>query len=297
IGLGLVGLVLVVGFVVRPLREWVPAKMFGLAFVLFFIGLATGHWLVEGLAVLVAGVVGTRVGCLSEGRRDREVAGLAAREDALLVKTIRGGELHTVPLEEVLVGDLVVLEMGDEVPADGWLVKATDLHIDQSLMTGETEPVKKHARPLGDDSDGPDKPGCLYRGTQIVDGVGHRLVREVGDGSEVGQIARRLSAEGDEDEAEAATQEAGEERRVKKKLTISKELTPLQEKLTNLAGLISKVGYVAAVLIFCAQLFLGILHGKVYIPQSPEQIIPVLGDLLDYFVLMVIIIVVAVPEG
>ena len=71
------------------------------------------------------------------------------------------------------------------------------------------------------------------------------LVTDVGDATYLGQIARRLSAE-DEEEADAETQE----KRVKRKLTISKELTPLQEKLTNLADLISKVGYVAAVLIF-----------------------------------------------
>src|SRR5262249_329968 len=132
---------------------------------------------------------------------------------------------------------------------DGRLVKATDLFVDQSLMTGESEPVRKQARPTDDGADGPEQPGCLYRGTQVVDGVGQMTVTEVGDATYLGQIARRLSADdGDEEEDQEETATAdSEEKRVKHKLTISKELTPLQLKLTKLADLISNVGYVAAV--------------------------------------------------
>ena len=71
-------------------------------------------------------------------------------------------------------------------------------------MTGESEPVRKQAQPADDDADGPEQPGCLYRGTQVVDGVGQMLVTEVGDATYLGQIARRLSADEDEEEAEAA---------------------------------------------------------------------------------------------
>ena len=124
-------------------------------------------------------------------------------------------------MEEVRVGDAVVLEMGDEIPADGRLVKATDLYVDQSLMTGESEPVRKAARPPDDSAEGPEQPGCLYRGTQVVDGVGQMLVTEVGDSTYLGQIARRLLAEEGEEEEEAGAADT-EERRVKHKLTISK---------------------------------------------------------------------------
>ena len=78
--------------------------------------------------------------------------------------------------------------------------KATELLLDQSLMTGETEPVRKSKARDDDTADGPDQPGCLYRGTQVVDGVGQMLVTEVGDDTMIGQIARRLSADDDEDE-------------------------------------------------------------------------------------------------
>src|SRR5436305_5526250 len=156
-------------------------------------------------------------------------------------------------------------------------------------MTGESEPVRKAARPLDDGAEGPDQPGCLYRGTQVVDGVGLLRVAEVGDATYLGQIARRLSAEdGEEDDDEAAAAAAeSEEKRVKRKLTISKELTPLQQKLTNLADLISKVGYIAAVLIFLAQLVRGILVGEVFWPGShggpwDQEALRVFGELLGY---------------
>lgn len=276
------------------LGGWIPAAMFASALGLFFVGLAIGHPSVEGLAVMIAVILATGVAFLSEYRSDREFEVLNAQKESLRAKVLRGGEFHTVPLEEVVVGDLVTLEMGDEVPADGRLVKATDLYLDQSLMTGESEPVHKRALP-DDTADGFEQPGCLYRGTQVVDGVGQMVVAEVGDATYLGQIARRLSA--DEHEEEPADLPENEEVRVKKKLTISKELTPLQLKLKALADLISKVGYVAAVLIFLALVARGVYRGDIHWPADVEDARLVAKEVLDAFVYMVIIIVVAVPEG
>src|SRR5262249_8982380 len=158
-----------------------------------------------------------------------------------------------------------------------------------SLMTGEAEPVHKTPRPPDDSADGPEQPGCLYRGTQVVDGVGQVLITEVGDLTYLGQIARKLSADEEEDEPAAGD----EQQRVKHKLTMSKELTPLQLKLKHLAELISNVGYVAAVLIFLALLIRGLISGEIFMPRGGEQFFPdllkVFGALLEYFVLMVII--------
>jgi Ca2+-transporting ATPase len=164
-------------------------------------------------------------------------------------------------------------------------------------MTGESRPVRKSAQPVEDTAVGPDKPGCLYRGTQVVDGVGQMIVTEVGDATYLGQIARKLSDVEEEEEEEGPAAANTEEGRVKRKLTISKEQTPLQEKLTDLAGLISKVGYYAAFLIFAALILRGLLNGTIYWPTSGTEALAVFGELLDAFVLMVIIIVVAVPEG
>jgi Ca2+-transporting ATPase len=294
VGVGILAAAIAAAYFLR-LAQWVPSIMFGSAVFLGVLAAAVGHPSWDGLAVMVAVILATGVAFLSEYKSDREFEILNARKDALHVKVVRGGEFHTVPLEDVVVGDAVVLEMGDEIPADGRLVKATDLYVDQSLMTGESEPVRKTARPADETAEGPEQPGCLYRGTQIVDGVGQILVTNVGDATYLGQIARRLSMEeGEEEEEEEATAET-EEKRVKRKLTISKELTPLQQKLEQLADLISKVGYVAAAAIFLALLVLGIVNGEVGF--ATPGVLPSLGNLLKYFMYMVIIIVVAVPEG
>jgi len=251
--------------------------------------------LAEGLAVMVAVVLATGVSFASEYKSDREFEVLNAQKESQAAKVVRGGEFQTIPMEDVVVGDVVAVEMGDEVPADGRVLTATELYVDQSLMTGESEPVPKHAAPEDDAGEGPDHSGCLYRGTQIVDGVGQMLVTEVGDSTALGRIARLLSAEDEHDQQGAEPRTQGE--RVKRKLTISKQLTPLQHKLEKLAGLISKVGYAAAVLILLAQLLHGILDGKVFWSTDPEELAGVFAVLVSYFINMVTVIVVAVPEG
>jgi P-type Ca2+ transporter type 2C len=312
-----VAAIVAAAFVLKK-SQWVPSILFVSAIVVFFVGLiAARHPSVEGLAVMVAVILATGVAFLSEYKSDREFEVLNAHKESLTVKSIREGAVHTVPLEQVCVGDAVVLEVGDEIPADGRLVKATDLYIDQSLMTGESEPVRKKPQPATESADGPDQPGCLYRGTQVVDGVGQMIVTEVGDATALGQIARRLSAEDEEEEDEAPATADTEEKRVKRKLTISKEMTPLQVKLKNLADLISNVGYIAAVAIFIALLGRGLYtHDVRWYPERPaphaadedenaeppletrgQAILASSKAVLDYFVYMVIIIVVAVPEG
>ncbi|MGF1578477.1 MAG: calcium-translocating P-type ATPase, PMCA-type [Gemmataceae bacterium] len=297
--LGLISLIgvvviLVGSFVVRQ-QQWLPSLMFGLAVLLFFFGLGTGHFLVEGMAVMIAVILATGVAFLSEYRSDREFELLNAQKEDVQVKVIRGGQFQTIKMDDVVVGDVVQLEMGDEIPADGRVLTAKELQIDQSLMTGESEAVRKLVRPDDEADSGPGHPGSMYRGTQVVDGAGTMLVTEVGDNSELGKIARKLSAtEVEEEEDESAS---GEEKRIKAKLTISKDLTPLQLKLTKLAEQISLVGYIAALAIFVAQLVYGIVSSKVYIPGDLDQTLEVFSQLLSYFVNMVIIIVVAVPEG
>jgi Ca2+-transporting ATPase len=295
-----VGLALaaVVGAYLRGLKEWVPSLLFGSALVFFVVGLASRHPSVEGLAVMLAVILATGVAFLSEYKSDREFEILNAHKESSDVKVTRAGEFHTIPLEDVVVGDLVILEMGDEVPADGRLLKATDLCVDQSLMTGESEPVLKQPQPAADTAEGPEQAGCVYRGTQVVDGLGEMVVTDVGDATSLGQIARQLSGEAGDEEGEAAAD--NEQRRVKRKLTVSKELTPLQQKLKRLADLISSVGYIAAGAIFLALLARGMFFAdprEIYWPQSTEDLLNVSGYLLRYFMYMVIIIVVAVPEG
>jgi P-type Ca2+ transporter type 2C len=265
------------------------------------VSVAMGHPSYEGLAVMLAVFLATGVAFLSEYRSDKEFEKLNSQKDSVRVKVQRDAAVHTVPLEEVVVGDLVLLEMGDEIPADGRIAKANELFIDQSLMTGESEPVKKSAAGPDDTADGPEVPGSVFRGTQVVDGVGQMLVTNVGDDTMIGQIARRLSGDPEEDEAPAGETPESREKRVQHKLTISKKATPLQEKLAVLAGLISKIGYIAAVAIFVALLVRGLWVGEVRWPAEGEDsgkvLLASVRALLSYFVYMVIIVVVAVPEG
>jgi Ca2+-transporting ATPase len=291
VAIGMVALTVAIAFLARQ-SQWIPSLLLGLAVVTFLIGLGFGHTLVEGLAVMIAVILATGVAFLSEYKSDREFEVLSAHKESLHVKARREGTVNSIRLEDIVVGDAVLLEAGDEIPADGRVVQATELSIDQSLMTGESSPVAKQPGLASDTAEGMDQLACLYRGTQVVDGVGLMLVTEVGDATALGQIARRLCTE----DQDSATPD-DEEKRIKRKLTISKELTPLQHKLKKLATIISRVGYTAAVLIFLAQLVRGVLTGDVHWPASLPDAIGVFRTLLDYFVLMVIIIVVAVPEG
>src|SRR3984957_5921302 len=135
-GIALVVLaVLLPGAYLLKQARWVPTLMFVAALLLFFVGLIDRHVLVEGLAVMVAVTLATGVAFASEYKSDREFEVLNARKDSLRSKVVRGGAFHTIPMEEVLVGDAIVLETGDEIPADGRLLKAAELDVDQSLMT------------------------------------------------------------------------------------------------------------------------------------------------------------------
>ncbi|MEZ6139850.1 MAG: calcium-translocating P-type ATPase, PMCA-type [Zavarzinella sp.] len=301
IGLGLVLVTFILAFALK-LREWLPSLMFAVAIILVGISMTTQHPSFEGLAVMIAVVLATGVAFASEYKSDREFEILNSQKETLKAKVFRDGEIHLVPLEEVVTGDLVQLEMGDEIPADGRIVLSTELMIDQSLMTGESEPVRKLVGGEEETVEGPDQAACVYRGTQVIDGSGAMVVATVGDETMIGQIAKRLSADtGDEDESEDPTKT--EEKRIQQKLTLSKEETPLQQKLSKLAQQISMVGYIAAIAIFVALLFRGIFvldeirffaHDGI---SQAQAIRTSIGHLLDYFVYMVIIIVVAVPEG
>jgi P-type Ca2+ transporter type 2C len=144
VAVGVIALAVVGAYLLRG-SSWIPTILFGSALLLFALGSVLGHPSIEGMAVMVAVILATGVAFWMEYKSDREFEVLNAQKESQVVKVERGGHFHTVPLEDVVVGDLVLLEMGDEVPADGRLVRANDLYVDQSLMTGESEPVHKKA--------------------------------------------------------------------------------------------------------------------------------------------------------
>lgn len=290
-GIGLLSAILVLsGVLFSRVREWVPPMLFALAAALVGVSAVIGDLSYEGLAVMIAVALATGVAFLMEYRSDQEFEKLNANKDAIRVKALRDGAACVVSLEDVVVGDLVILEMGDEVPADGRIVRANELHIDQSLMTGESEPARKTVG-------GPEEESTACRGTQVVEGAGQMLITNVGDDTLLGAIARKMSGEPDATPVEGETREA----RVQRKLTISKTATPLQEKLASLARLISRIGYGAAIAIFFALLARGLWVGEIRWPGPGDDIRSVhlasVKALLSYIVYMVIVIVVAVPEG
>jgi Ca2+-transporting ATPase len=273
-------------------RGWVPALLFGLAVALVPVSVALGHPSFEGLAIMVAVALATGVAFVSEYRSDRAFDALKAGGDAATVTVVRGGTARSLPCDEVVVGDLIVLEAGDEVPADGRVVVAEGLEVDQSLMTGESEPVPKQAQPADDAAAGPEQPDCVYRGTQVVNGLGRVIACEVGDATLLGQLARSLSDD-------SAADEAGRDR-ARRKLSAAKQPTPLQEKLGHLARQISRVGYAAAAAIFLVLLVRGVLFVRppaVFWPHDADELLRVSRALLDDLVYVVVVIVVAVPEG
>jgi len=288
-GLTFVLLLVAAGLAVRPLRPWLPALLFAAGVVLAAVGtIATGTVLAEGLAVMVAVALATGVSFYSEYKSGREFEVLNARTTERVVKVLRDGRATAVPLDDIVVGDVVLLDTGDEVPADGRLLAAVGLRVDQSLLTGESEPVEKSSDP-GPTPAGGEPPDVVFRGSTVVQGVGRAVMTAVGDATHLGQLARSLS-----------DHEAGD--RVRARLTSRQELTPLQQKLERLAGLISRVGYLAALAVFVAFVAADVVRGRIAWPFDaagfqPDVFRAGLAELLHAFVIMVVIIVVAVPEG
>ncbi len=283
VALGTILVVSAVFFAVVRLRQWAAAVMFGMAIVLVITSVAVERPSYEGFAVMVAVLLATGVAFASEYKSDREFEVLNARKEEIQVKVKRDGAVMHISIEQLVVGDLVILETGDEVPADGRVLHAAGLELDQSLMTGESHPVGKRVTAIEDTADGPEHANCLYRGTQVIDGVGTMMTTEVGDETMLGQIARHLSS---------PSVEVTKDDRVRQKLTISKRLTPLQQKLAHLATLISRAGYLAAFAIFVALIVRGLLTGA-----FNRDWVDVIRYLLDSIMYVVIVIVVAVPEG
>ncbi len=214
------------------------------------------HEFLEGIAILIAVAIASLVGAFNEHQKDREFAALNKVKEDVLIKVIRGGEFMRISVYELVVGDLIELQTGDKIPADGFLARGVDVRVDQSTLTGEAASVRK------DDSD-PE----LLCGTVLTDGHGMMVATAVGDHSEYGKL--RL-----------AVQEGTEE-------------TPLQERLSKLADQIGIAGTVAAVLTFAALMLQGILRNELSWPPDTATF----QALLQYAIIAVTIVVVAVPEG
>jgi len=192
------------------------------------LGFVTGEFL-EGLAILAAVAIASVVSAFNESQKDREFAALNQVRDDVLVKVIRDGRFQRISVYELVAGDLIELQTGDRVPADGVLIRGVDVRVDQSSLTGESVSVRK-------DRTDPE----LLCGSMVTDGHGMMVARAVGDRSVYGKL--RLAVQTEEG------------------------TTPLQERLGRLADLIGVVGSVAAVATFGALCLQALLRGDLQWP-------------------------------
>ena len=223
---------------------------------------------VETLGIIVAIILATTVGFYFECDAARRFSILTQMGEEQSVKVMRDGRLQEIPRREIVVGDIVIVETGDEVPADGKLLESTDLQVDESSLTGELL-TNKEANPLQRDGKEAYPKDLLLRSSMVMAGRGCYQVTAVGDETEIGHVARQ------------ATEITG----VK---------TPLNIQLDRLAKLISKVGSAIACTSFL--LFLGhdILTNTLW---QTDDYLGMAEVVLKYFMMAVTLIVMAVPEG
>lgn len=223
------------------------------------------HNFMETTGIFVAVFLATTVGFYFERDAAKKFHILTALSEEQLVKVRRNGRVIEIPRRDVVVDDIVLIEVGDEVPADGVLLSCTDLQINESSLTGEPMTEKS----LEGGGDGAYARNVVLRSTMVMNGRGEFWVTAVGDATEIGKVAAKST----------------EQTAVK---------TPLYVQLDKLATMISKVGSIVSVAAFV--LFLG--HDILTNPVWGGKDYLYMADLvLEYFMMAVTLIVMAVPEG
>ncbi|MBK1700868.1 calcium-translocating P-type ATPase, PMCA-type [Thiococcus pfennigii] len=226
----------------------------------------------ESVGIAFAVVIATFVATWSEYSNEQSFQRLLEEASMILVKVFRNGHLTEIPINDLVVGDHVLLQPGDTVPTDGLLI-AGHAEIDEAALTGESEPVKKTAVREGAEPTAADDANRLFRAGLLVDGECVMRVTAVGDRTRYGQTMKELVSAED-------------------------RLSPLQHKLTVLGGHIATFGYIGATFIFLAFMFNNIfLQGggmEAYWAQDGGTIVK---DFVTAAILAIIVIVVAVPEG
>lgn len=235
----------------------------------FVVGFIEGS-LIESIGILVAIILATGVGFWMEYSAKKKFDILNQISDTENVKVIRNnGTTMEIPKDELVVGDIVILSAGDEIPADIELLEAIEFKVDESTMTGESVAVGKRAKINEEETwnDSGFAPFLVLRSTKITEGSGVGVVIKVGDETEIGKTTRQ------------AMEETGGE-------------TPLNKQLDGLAGLVSKAAFTMAGLLL---LFLNIHHFG--FTDFDSGWLNILGTEVKFFMMAVTLIVVAVPEG
>ena len=226
----------------------------------------------ETIGIFFAIFLATGIGFYFEYDANKKFDLLNAVGEETPVTVIRNGKVKEIPRKEIVVGDIVILNTGEEIPADGTLIEAVSLQVNEANLTGELM-VNKTTDPEHFDDEATYPSNAVMRGTTVTDGHGTMRVDRVGDATEIGKVARQSTEQSD-------------------------EKTPLNIQLEKLANLIGKVGFTIAILTFV--IFTGkdlYAYFTANTVETWEQWLEVAQIVLKYFMMAVTLIVVAVPEG
>lgn len=222
----------------------------------------------ETIGIFLAIFFATTIGFYFERDAAKKFNVLNALGEEQAVKVKRAGKVVEIPRREVVVGDIMLIEVGDEIPADGTLLQSTDLQVDESSLTGE--PIaNKFAEQNNEDNEATYPVNMVLRSTMVMNGRGMARVTTTGDNTEIGKVARKSS-----------------------EMTATK--TPLNMQLDKLAKLISKIGFSVAIAAFVIFLTHDIITNPVW---HTAEYMKMAEIVLGYFMMSVTLIVMAVPEG
>lgn len=219
----------------------------------------------EPLGIFFAIMLASLIGFIFEVKAAKAFEVLNTVNDDVMVTVVRDGKVQEVSRKEIVVGDIVKLNTGDEVPADGILLDANSLQINESTLTGEPV-ISKTTVEAEFDAEATYPSNRVLRSTTVVNGHGIMCVDLVGDATEYGKVNQGALIDNNLD-------------------------TPLQVQLKRLAGLISKLGYVAAGITFI------LLSLKVFMSAGELGTMDIISAMLHNFMIAVTLIVVSVPEG
>ena len=237
------------------------------ACVSLFIGVINNNYL-EPVGILSAIGLAVGIGFWNTYSASKKFDLLLTASDDILVKVYRDNTVINVPRKELVVNDVIILEAGEEIPADCNLLEARNCKVDESSLTGESVPVEKLVNYKENKEDSYPK-NKLYKGTVITEGHAEAIITGVGDNTEIGKTARTASE-------------------------ITGVETPLNKQLNKLAGLINKIAFGAATILIIS------LVGKYFFIDTAyvgKDVLGIVNDLLQFLMIAVALIVAAVPEG
>lgn len=216
----------------------------------------------ECAGIFAAIFLSVAITIVTEGKSAKAFEALSKINEDTLIKVLRDGEPQLIPQKDIVIGDILLIETGDKIVADGRLISGNDLSTDESALTGESLPVKKDATFICQENTPVAERACmLYSGCFVSGGSGTMLVTGVGNDTEFGQIAQELSS-------------------------IEKTTTPLQEKLDRLGKGITILGSSAAAIVFLIQIIQFAMNHTISLDTVSEA-----------FITSIVLIVAAVPEG